>query len=175
MKKLEKILDEFKWESLGNIGEGRQNMGDQVSVLAYRLLQFSFKKVMELSLGEEKTVELFREAGWLAGMTFSEKFLDKTLPFSAFAAQLQKVFREEKIGILQFEETNVDTLDMILTVSEDLDCSGLPVAGETVCDYDEGLIAGILSYYTGRDFDVREIDCWATGGRVCRFTVHVKA
>ena len=32
-----------------------------------------------------------------------------------------------------------------------------------------GLIAGLLGDFTGRRFDVREIDCWATGGRMCRF------
>ena len=59
--------------------------------------------------------------------------------------------------------------DFTLTVEEDLDCSGLPVSGETVCDYDEGFIAGVLEAYTKKAFHVKEIDCWASGGRVCRF------
>ena len=58
---------------------------------------------------------------------------------------------------------------MILTVSEDADCSGLPLLGETVCNYDEGFIGGILSAYTGKEYTATEIDCWATGDRVCRF------
>jgi uncharacterized protein len=37
--------------------------------------------------------------------------------------------------------------------------------------YDEGFISGILKAYSGRDFRVREVDCWATGDRVCRFDV----
>ncbi len=63
-------------------------------------------------------------------------------------------------------------MKFVLTVSEDLDCSGLPVSGETVCDYDEGFIAGILNEYTQIEFDVKEVDCWASGGRVCRFTAN---
>jgi predicted hydrocarbon binding protein len=58
-------------------------------------------------------------------------------------------------------------------VSEDLDCSGLPVYGETVCDFDEGFIAGIFHVYTGKEFIVKEIDCWSTGDRTCRFTVNL--
>jgi predicted hydrocarbon binding protein len=57
----------------------------------------------------------------------------------------------------------------VLTVGQDLDCSGLPMTNETVCFYDEGFIAGILETYTGKKYDVREIDCWANGDRVCRF------
>jgi hypothetical protein len=54
---------------------------------------------------------------------------------------------------------------------EDLDCSGLEVSDETVCDYDEGFIAGIFHEYTGERFSAREVDCWASGERVCRFEV----
>ena len=58
-----------------------------------------------------------------------------------------------------------------LTVEEDLDCSGLPLTDEVVCQYDEGFIAGIMETYTGQPFHVKEIDCWASGDRVCRFDV----
>lgn len=61
--------------------------------------------------------------------------------------------------------------ELVLTVSEDLDCSGLPVFGETVCDYDEGFIAGIFEEYAGKKITAKEVDCWATGDRTCRFEV----
>ncbi|MDR1184579.1 MAG: 4-vinyl reductase, partial [Coriobacteriales bacterium] len=64
---------------------------------------------------------------------------------------------------------DADTGNLVLTVGQDLDCSGLPMTNETVCFYDEGFIAGILETYTGKKYDVREIDCWANGDRVCRF------
>ena len=83
--------------------------------------------------------------------------------------ELQARLREFKIGVLRMEDVNEATGRMILTVSEDADCSGLPVLGETVCNYDEGFIAGILSAYTGKPYTAVEIDCWATGDRVCRF------
>lgn len=67
------------------------------------------------------------------------------------------------------EEADEEKLQFVLTVSEDLDCSGLPIFGETVCDYDEVFIAGILEEYTGKKFMVKEVDCWATGDRTCRF------
>ena len=54
-------------------------------------------------------------------------------------------------------------------MGEDLDCSGIPVTNETVCIYDEGFFSGILGAYTGKQYDVREIDCWANGNRICRF------
>lgn len=50
----------------------------------------------------------------------------------------------------------------------------LPVLGETVCNYDEGFISGILSLYSGKEYVAVETDCWATGGRVCRFQADVR-
>ncbi|HBR02735.1 MAG TPA: 4-vinyl reductase, partial [Ruminiclostridium sp.] len=64
-----------------------------------------------------------------------------------------------------------ENMIFILTVSEDLDCSGLPATGETVCNYDEGLIMGILEAYTSRQFTVKEVNCWSTGDWTCRFHV----
>ncbi len=171
---IDAMLEDFSWEDLGDIDEGRKNLGNLVHVSSYRLFQFSVRKILEHMFDEEKAKEVFRLGGLLAGNRFAAEFLDKSLPFPEFAAQLQKVLKEELIGILQIEKLNLEELTMVLTVAEDLDCSGLPIYGMEVCDYDEGFIAGILHYYTGHDFDVKEIDCWATGGRVCRFDISVK-
>jgi predicted hydrocarbon binding protein len=57
----------------------------------------------------------------------------------------------------------------VLTVSEDLDCSGLPETGDEICTYDEGFISALLESFTGIPFHVEEVDCWCTGDRTCRF------
>ena len=64
--------------------------------------------------------------------------------------------------------------EVMLTVAEDADCSGLPLLGETVCNYDEGFISGILSSYMGKQYEAVEINCWATGDGVCRFQADIK-
>jgi len=92
-----------------------------------------------------------------------------TVDFSTFVANLQKKLLEFKIGVLRMEAFDQDSGEIVLTVGQDLDCSGLPVTDDTVCDYDEGFIAGILELYTGKPYKVREVDCWANGDRVCRF------
>ncbi|MCI7812595.1 MAG: 4-vinyl reductase [Robinsoniella sp.] len=78
------------------------------------------------------------------------------------------------LGILRIEKFDRETGKMILTISEDVDCSGLPMLGETVCNYDEGILSGILTSYTKKDYNAIEIDCWATGDRVCRFQAETK-
>jgi predicted hydrocarbon binding protein len=60
-----------------------------------------------------------------------------------------------------------------MSISEDLDCSGLPELDYEICVYDEGFIAGLLESFTGERFSVKEVDCWCTGDRTCRFVAEI--
>ena len=163
----------FSWDKIGDIKEGRGDLGEEMPVLVYRLMQYTILDVLAKEFGEEKANDYIRAAGSLAGREFANNALDLSLDFSNFVAGLQKKLQELKIGILRVEAFDDGSGEMTLTVGQDLDCSGLPVTDETVCDYDEGFIAGILGAYTKKPYKVREIDCWANGDRVCRFNCKV--
>lgn len=166
---------DFHWEYLGDLKLGRPNLGPMTSVLSYRLMEYTFKDVLSKEFGQKKTTAIFIAAGRLAGEQFCKNMLNTKLPFEAFIADLKNKLIDLKIGILRIEHVDDTSSHITLTVSEDLDCSGLPVDGETVCDYDEGFLSGILYGYTGKEFEVKEIDCWATGDRTCRFQAMLKA
>lgn len=159
----------FNWAEIGDITLGRPNLGNLTNVAVYRLMQYSLRSVINKRLGGKTGKELFFDAGKLAGTEFCKNLLDTTLEFNDFIAQLQQQLKDLNIGILRIEESDLEKLSFTLVITEDLDCSGLPVTDETVCDYDEGFIAGIFKVYTGLDFEVKEVDCWSKGDRVCRF------
>lgn len=153
---------------------GRENLGSSIPVSVYRLLEYSVREEVTERFGREIQAEIFRGAGRRAGNYFAQKMLDITLPYNAFIAQLQTRMAELKIGVLRIEKFNQETGRIVLTVSEDVDCSGLPLLGEYICNFDEGFIAEILSVYTGKHYTAEEVDCWATGDRVCRFCAEIK-
>lgn len=153
---------------------GRENLGPELPVAIYRLLEYSLREELAQRLGKEEQIEIFRGAGFRAGTFFADHYLDLTLEFSDFIAQLQRKLEEMKIGVLRVEETDERTGKMVFTMSEDADCAGLPMLGETVCNYDEGFLAGLLTAYTKRPYSAVEVNCWATGDRVCRFQAAVQ-
>ena len=165
----------FSWAGLGDIKQGRGSLGEEMPVLLYRLMQYTMMDVLSQEFGEDRANEFFRAAGFLAGAEFAKNTLDLKADFQSFVAALQKSLADLKVGILRIEAFDHDTGNVVMTVGEDLDCSGLPVTNENVCIYDEGFIAGILEAYTGKKYDVREVDCWASGDRVCRFKGTVTA
>jgi hypothetical protein len=164
---------EFSWELLGNIAAARPNLGPSTRLEVYRLMQFSFRDVMEQNLGTEKTDQIFYDAGKLAGKQYYKNLLKPADSLNEFVQQLQESLKEMGIGILRVEKADVEKGEFILTVSEDLDCSGLPELDYEICTYDEGFISALMESFTGQKFTVKEIDCWCTGDRTCRFSATV--
>ncbi|GAB4482307.1 MAG: hypothetical protein Kow0088_25160 [Anaerolineales bacterium] len=159
----------FRWELLGDLQLGRPNLGPTTSLYAYRLMQFTFRDILEQTVGTQKTDQIFYEAGRLAGKQFYQHALKSAQEINEFIRELQITLREWGIGILRIEILDLEQGEIVLTVSEDLDCSGLPEIDYEICVYDEGFICGLLESFTGLSFRVKEIDCWCTGDRTCRF------
>jgi uncharacterized protein len=161
----------FSWILLGDIAAGRPNLGPTTSVEVYRLMQYTFRDILEQEFGTTKSDEIFYQAGLLAGKEFYKNALGTMNNLNEFVGRLQQVLMEMSVGILRIEKADPEKGSFVMTVSEDLDCSGLPETGFGICTYDEGFIAGLMESFTGEPFDVREIDCWCTGDRTCRCAV----
>jgi uncharacterized protein len=164
----------FKWSMLGDIKEGRPNLGPMVHVTVYRLMQYTLRDILIRDFGVEEADRIFFEAGKKAGEQYCGNILTQGKDVNAMLAELEQTMRDLGIGILRVESADVERGTFGITVAEDLDCSGIPVCSEEICVYDEGFIAGLLLAYTGMDFHVKEIDCWGSGTRICRFKVDPK-
>ena len=171
MFKEERDESMFDWTMIGNIPEGRPNLGATMDVTVYRLMQFTLRDVIIQEFDTATADRLYFKAGELAGRELFKNAITHKTDFGAFIQELQELLSALKIGILRIEKSDMEKLEFTLTVAEDLDCSGLPVCDEEICTYDEGFIGGLLESFTGKKFDVKEVDCWCSGDRVCRFDV----
>lgn len=161
---------QFSWNLLGDIQLGRPNLGQSTRLEVYRLMQFCFRDVLEVRYGADETDRIFYDAGFRAGGELYANLIAPQTDVNEFIKKLQAVLKELGVGILRIEEADLDNGTLTLTLSEDLDCSGLPETGSELCTYDEGFIAALLECFTGMPFTVKEIDCWCTGDRTCRFS-----
>lgn len=165
----------FDWDFIGDASDGvRPSLGGSTSIEVYRLFQFGIRDVIEQHYGTEMTDTIFREAGVLAGKLFFQKYCAGITDAGDLVKVIQDKFKELSIGIVRFEHIDLENLVIQLTVDEDLDCSGLPDTNDHICVYDEGLIKGILDAFTNLDFQVKEVDCWCSGERTCRFKAQLK-
>ena len=171
MFKEERDESQFAWNMLGDIEEGRPNLGPMVHVAVYRLMQFTLRDVLIRDFGVEDADRISSRLARKPVKSTCENVPTDKNDLTSFFADIQRTMKELGIGIFRVESADYDKGSFVVTVAEDLDCSGIPVCAEEVCIYDEGFIAGLLLAYTGKDFHVKEVDCWGSGGRVCRFTV----
>jgi predicted hydrocarbon binding protein len=166
---------QFDWDSTigADMNLARPNLGPNTKVEIYRLMQYTLRDVLEHHYGTEMADSLFREAGLIAGKNFYDKYIKGVKDLSMLVAKIQDSFNSLGIGIFCVESAAEDNSRFIFTVEEDLDCSGLPDTSTVVCVYDEGFIQGVLESFIGKQFEVREIDCWCTGARTCRFEAKI--
>ena len=162
---------QFDWDNTvgADINRARPNLGPNTRIEVYRLFQFTLRDILEQHYGTLMADTLFREAGVMAGKAFFEKFLRGAKDTIDLVGKIEDTFSSLGIGIFRVESAKEDNSHFIFTVDEDLDCSGLPDIADVVCVYDEGFIQGVLESFSGENFSVREIDCWCTGARTCRF------
>jgi len=159
---------EFYWSLLGDVDGGRPHLGREVDVSIYRLMQFTLRDELEKKYGAEDADRVFFQAGKSAGIHFYHNYVKPAQTLDEFVRKTQSVLRDLKIGIFRVESLREDE-SVVLTVDEDLDCSGLPDLDTEICVYDEGFIAGLMEGFTGLPWTAKEIDCWCTGARTCRF------
>jgi len=171
MFKEERDTSQFHWGMIGDIAEGRPNLGATLDVAVYRLMQFTLRDVLIQQYDVATAERIYFQAGELAGRELFKNLITQKTDFSAFIKELQELLAALKIGILRVEKSDLEKQEFTFTVAEDLDCSGLPFSDETVCTYDEGFLSGLLLEFSGKKFDVKEVDCWCSGDRVCRFAV----
>lgn len=162
---------EFFWDLLGDMATSRPNMGTKVDLSVYRLMQFTLRDVIERAYGAEEVDRIFYEAGKLAGAEFYNHYVHPVSTLDEFVSKLQKVLRDHSIGILRIEEALLDQGRVMLTIDEDLDCSGLPELEYETCVYDEGFVSALFEGFTKSSWAAKEVDCWCTGARTCRFLV----
>jgi predicted hydrocarbon binding protein len=166
---------QFSWDFIGDVEDGRPNLGNTTRIEVYRLFQYTLRDVLEEKFGTEVADRILFDAGYKAGINFCEQFIEKTSDLSTYIEQVKKALLDLNIGILRMESADAEKCTFVLTVAEDLDCSGLPDMGHAVCTYDEGFITGIFYSFNGQRLEVKESDCWCTGDRTCRFHVNPAA
>ena len=87
--------------------QSRGNLGDELPVLVYRMLEYSLKDELVRRFGKETQVEIFRSAGRTAGEYFAEKMMNLDQPLDQFVSELQTKLQELKIGVLQIGRAHV--------------------------------------------------------------------
>lgn len=163
---------EFRWKLLG--GDDSQDSGRKVPLALYTLMRCALKDVLKGKYGKKAADEVFYTAGKLAGAEFYTRYLEPVSGLDEFINKAQELLKNEKIGVLKLkiEKELLKEGTVLLSVDEDItdaDLYGFGPMEPEICICDEGLITALFEHFTRKKWQAKEIDCWCTGARTCRF------
>lgn len=127
------------------------------SVQLFRALQLN---VLPEVLGSNTGAVLY-----LAAKRFS-----RTLGLQSLQA-LKTWFRDVDLGELEVE---LDEEKVLVKLNHCMTCHRLPAAGVALCDFERGLIDGVLEILTGSEVLSKETLCWGLGDTVCQFEAYAE-
>ena len=90
MFKEERDQSQFEWCMLGDLQEGRPNLGPMTHVAVYRLMQFTLRDVLIRQFGVEKADRVFFEAGKQAGQAYYKNVLTQKKDLQEFLRSSQR-------------------------------------------------------------------------------------
>jgi diguanylate cyclase (GGDEF)-like protein len=138
-------------EQLLAAGEGEQ----PVSPALFRIVQLC---ALPEVLGESAGPVLY----------LSAKRFSQTLGLGSLQA-LKEWFQQVGLGDLEVE---LDDDKLVVKLSNCPTCHRLPNVGVALCDFERGLIDGVLEDVTGVEVLSKETLCWGLGDTVCQFEAY---
>ena len=139
----------------------------------------ALQEVLDPSLGGSPPTMLFRALqlivlpevlGISAGpvLYLAAKRFSRSLSLQSIQG-LKSWFHDMELGELEVE---VDEEKVLVKLSHCLTCHRLPNAGVPLCDFERGIIDGVLENVTGSEVLTRETLCWGLGDTVCQFEAY---
>lgn len=131
---------------------------DTFYVTTFRMIEFS-----SLRYSMPSKIATMRIAGFKLGQELVKQGLIRSLDDAPLVLAIYKV------GLLDIVKESLNNFK--LNIYECISCYGLPNLGQTMCDYEAGILQGILSELYGSNI-VKEKYCWGTGYSFCGFEVY---
>lgn len=105
------------------------------------------------------------------GQTLGKKFVDLFVSQEeeALLMELSKFWRKHGFGVIDQLKFGQDAITF--NVYECFECSHLPNLGRPVCKLDEGFISTLFESKFQKKYEVKELECFATGVDHCKFQV----
>jgi len=130
---------------------------DTIYVSTHRAFIYGLRKC-----GSSTRALVLRTSGYDLGKHFIQSREIRNLD------DVPKVLAKHRIGLVDIVRESIDRF--VVHIYECLSCSGLPNLGESLCDFEAGVLQGVFEALIGKNI-VIEKQCWALGNAYCGFEI----
>ena len=156
-------------ELIGSPAKGRPTLGERVPVQMFRALRLvGVMEGMDKAIGDASA--LIYASGQGLGEAMGKQILEKSgKDLHRFVEGTINTMRELGVGILSVTKADLENHLIVLQVNECITCAGIPAVDKTVCDFEAGVVSGILGAFLETSVTVVESKCWGAGDQYCEF------
>jgi predicted hydrocarbon binding protein len=126
----------------------------------------SFRYVMEAHGIEPKPI--LKKLGMDIGIRLGREFESKD--YRGILEEISGFWKEHKLGDMTIKNGNGTEISVVNCYH----CGKMPYVGKTLCSMDEGFIEGVFLSKLKYACRVREIECYGTGHKNCKFILTEK-
>jgi predicted hydrocarbon binding protein len=152
----------------------RKNLGPMVPIQLFQALRLiGMGSSIERMVGDGSRALVY-QSGHRVGLVLggavapqANKDLEK------FLGLVRKLCLDLSIGQVVLERADTNAGHLVLRVDECVSCAGISGAQAPICNFEAGLVGGIVKSFVGRDVRAVETRCNAVGDNTCGIEVDI--
>ena len=153
----------------------RKNLGPMVPIQLFQALRIvGMGTALEEMVGAGARAMVYQsgqQLGDLIGLALKPK---SEGDLGRYVELVQSICIDLRIGEVNVEQVDLDNGLIVLRVDECVSCAGLRPAPTPICNFEAGMVGGIIRQFVGRPVKATETRCYATGHDTCGIDVHIR-
>ena len=152
----------------------RTTLGPMVPIQLFQALRLiGMGSSIEEMVGDGAHALVY-QSGKRVGQTLGNAVLPRAnKDLSKYLELIRGVCLQLSIGQLVLERADNATGLIAVRVDECVSCAGISGVKAPICNFEVGLVAGVVKVYAGREVKAVEVKCNAVGDRTCAVDAHI--
>jgi predicted hydrocarbon binding protein len=152
----------------------RRNLGPMVPIQLFQALRLiGMGSSIEQMVGDGARALVYQSGARVGQVLGGAVLSDAAKDLGKYLELIRGVCLTLTIGQVVLEKADNGAGRLTLRVDECVSCAGISGAKAPICNFEAGLVGGIVKVFVGRDVRAVETRCNAVGDRTCGIDVEV--
>lgn len=152
----------------------REKLGPMVPIQLFQALRLiGMGSSMEMMVGDGARAIVYQSGSRVGNVIGSAVVPMAGKDIGKYLGLVRDLCQKLTIGLVVAEKLNLPEGQLTLRVDECVSCAGISGASAPLCNFEAGLVGGIVKAFAGREVKAVETRCNAVGDKTCGVDVQI--
>lgn len=152
----------------------RTTLGPRIPIQLFQSLRLvALGSAMEEMVGEGARALVYRSGQRLGAVLGNAVVGLAQSDLKKYLGLLHEVAKKLSIGVIIPEKVDTTEGKLVIRVDECVSCAGISGASAPMCQFEAGMVGGLVRAFTGSDVRAIETRCNAVGDKTCGIDVNL--